>query len=339
GGYQYANFADRVALDQPDTGAASVAVPTPRAVTTPVSTVSPITPAAGDPTSYPVIDQPPTGLTATGSVLRTSTEQQWSEMLVGRIVNGITTDAVVLSVQTDPWSISPMVGSPPTTIDLWGQTASVYDYGTIGHSRLVHVTWGTGPYYLASGADPVAFLSAADPSVAQVQAAAQADQAPTLNGQSLPIGYEVLVPAQQVGQGALSGTLSIGQDNFDVSVSSRNYVVMMALAGPLRSVDIAGKPGWAFESSTATQDITWQIDQSTFAYLKVNDGTGFDGALAVATKLNFVDWTTFANRYGIATPQAPPASSAPSHPTSARTTQSSRRVPLPPDDPSTGRIP
>ena len=95
----------------------------------------------------------------------------------------------------------------------------------------------------------------------------------------------------------MTATLSIGADNYDISVSTRNPVVYMSVAGPLRRIEVAGQPGWTFLSSFNTQDIAWQVDESTFAYLKINDGTDAAGALALANNITFVDWDSWIARY------------------------------------------
>ncbi len=244
------------------------------------------------------------GLTATASTLRVPAEDPWTEALVGRTVDGTTADTVAISVYAKPISISPAAGSPPTQTEVWGQPATVYDYGSISPADrgIIHVMWGSGPYFVASGADPLAFLAAADQSALQSSAPAVEGQPPTLTIGPLPQGFEVLVTAQPRGQETMNATLSIGQDNFDLSVATRSYVVSMAQAAALRPVDVGGRTGRAFVSSGSTQDITWQVDDHTFAYLKVNDGTGFDDALALASKVGFVDWATFAARYNVDLP-------------------------------------
>lgn len=71
----------------------------------------------------------------------------------------------------------------------------------------------------------------------------------------------------------------------------------MAVGSPLRSIEVNGHPAWTFLSSAPTQDITWQVDDSTYVYLKVNDGTDAAGALALANQLTFVDFETWTARY------------------------------------------
>jgi hypothetical protein len=45
--------------------------------------------------------------------------------------------------------------------------------------------------------------------------------------------------------------------------------------------------------------VTWQVDDSTFVYLKVNDGTDLNRALDLAADIEFVDWATFAGTYDV----------------------------------------
>ena len=60
-----------------------------------------------------------------------------------------------------------------------------------------------------------------------------------------------------------------------------------------------------FASDTLRHDVTWQVDEHTYAYLKVNEGTDLDSVLALAADFDFVDWATFAARYGIQPPEVP----------------------------------
>lgn len=252
---------------------------------------------AVEPTLFPVLDDVPQGLSPAARVDRTDDEALWVESLIGRYVDNVLTDAVTITVQSQPFSISPMADHPPTEANVLGEPATVYDYGANTGVSEVHVTWGSGPYFLASGAAPLAFLGAATSDTFNVAAQSDADQPPTLSFGQLPDGFEVIAPARVVGTATVTATLSIGADNYDISVSTRNPVVYMSLAGPLRRIEVAGRPGWTFLSSFNTQDIAWQVDESTFAYLKVNDGTDAAGALALANSITFVGWDSWVARY------------------------------------------
>jgi hypothetical protein len=317
GGYQYSNFADRVIIGRPSSDDATVptsAEPsTPTAPPTTEPSVVPLgDPGAGELTSFPVLDDVPEGLTATAYAQRTAAEDPWSEALVGRIIDDTATDLVAISVRNTPYDITPLPGRPPTTAEVFGQPASVYDYGTApSGERIVHVRWGSGPYFLASGTDPLAFLTVVDQSALQATAPVQVDQAPTLSIGTLPGGFELLTDPQPRDHGTLTATLSIGPDNYDLSVSSRDPLVDMGQAGPLRRIDVGGRPGWTFDSETMTHDVAWHVSEDTYAYLKVNDGADLDDILVLAASYDFVDWPTFAARYEVQPPQAPAETSVP----------------------------
>lgn len=308
GGYQYVNFTDRPITSRPSARDDTAPTPSQVPATAPPTTTdpsAPTPPGPGDPTAFPILDDVPAGLTATASARRTNPEDPWTETLIGRVVEGVVIDAVAISVSATPDAINPLPGHPPSTADVFGQPASVFDYGTApGGDPIVHVVWGTSPYFTASGTDPLAFLSAADPSTLQVPAPIDVDQAPPLTVGALPAGYEVLTPVQPRDDETFV-TLSIGEDNFDLSVAPRDFLVNMAQAGPVRRIDVNGRPAWTFDSDTMNHDVAWQVDDHTYAHLKVNDGTDLDTVLALAARFDFVDWATFSGRYDLEPPTAP----------------------------------
>lgn len=116
-----------------------------------------------EPTLFPAIDEPPAGLEVTARIEAIPASSMFTETLIGRPDGAVITDSVAVTVQAEPFGISPMAGRPPTTTEVFGQPATVYDNGVEVAIPIVHVTWGTGPYFLATGSDPVAFLSAAGP--------------------------------------------------------------------------------------------------------------------------------------------------------------------------------
>lgn len=115
----------------------------------------------------------------------------------------------------------------------------------------------------------------------------------------MPGDFEVIVEPQRItGDATVFASLSIGADNYDISVHTSDRVPGMASAGrPLRSIEVNGQPGWTYLSATPTQDITWQVDESTYAYVKVNDGGTANEALAPANQITFVDFDTWTARY------------------------------------------
>lgn len=261
------------------------------------SSPAPLVATPAEPTLFPVLDDSPAGLSITASAQRVGAEPLWTEALLGRLVDGVLTDTVTITVQSRPFDISPMPGKPPTEAEVLGETAAVFDFGTTTGQPVVHVTWGTGPYFLATGAAPLAFLGRVTDDAFHVTDAADTDTPPELSFGALPDGFDVIAAPQTIGRERLSATLSIGADNYDISVGTRNWLVAMAQVGPLRRVEVAGQPGWTFLSSFPTQDITWQADDATWVYLKINDGTDSAGALELADQITFVDWDTWVARY------------------------------------------
>lgn len=284
---------------------------------TPSSSASPTTPSTPDaeasefpePTLFPVLEAVPDGLSATAIAQSTPGETLWTEALIGRAVDGVLTDTVAITVQDQPFDINPMDGAPATDADVFGGPAMVYEYGSNNGTSVTHVTWGSGPYFLASGAQPLAFLDNATADTFGVTQQSDPTQPPLLTFGQLPDSYAIVAAPRLVGHPSLSASLSIGADNYDISVGTRNPLVTMSLVGPLRSTDVTGQPGWTFMSSLPTQDITWQVNESTFAYLKINDGTSATDAAALADTITFVDWNTWVERYDPAItggPTAPP---------------------------------
>jgi hypothetical protein len=283
--------------DNPDTA--------PTAATPPGTAATPNEPGAEgaqpvEPTLFPAIDAPPIGLEVTARIESIPASSLWTEALIGQSDGSVITDSIAIRVQAEPFEVSPMAGKPPTTTEIFGQPAAVYDYGVEVAIPVVHVTWGTGPYFLATGSDPVAFLDAANPNT--FTTVSDNDAAPVLTIAELPDGYTVIAGPTVVGRATTSATLSIGADNYDISVSTRNQIVAMAQTGPLRRVDVNGTDGWMFDGTgtsgvALTQDVAWKVDDTTYAYLKVNDGTNADDALALARRITFLDRDSWTTRY------------------------------------------
>lgn len=256
--------------------------------------------SSGDPTSFPVLDDVPEGLSVTTYVQRIGegASTPMTEALVGRRVDGVLTDAVHVTVQSEPVDPSPMQGRTPTETVVMGQPALVFDYSNSGRPPHFLVVWGSGPYFVAEGEAPMALLELATPGAIDASVPANAGDPPQLSFATLPDGFEVVAPPRPFGDRAtLNAVLSIGADNYDVSVSTRNPLALMALGRPLRSIEVNGQPAWTFLSWAGTQDITWQVDDATYVYLKINDGTDAAGALALANQLTFVDFETWTARY------------------------------------------
>jgi hypothetical protein len=253
-----------------------------------------------EPTLFPAIDQPPAGWEVTARIEAIPASSMFTEALIARSDGAVITDSVAITVQAEPFEISPMAGKAPTTTEVFGKPATVYDYGVEVAIPVVHVTWGAGPYFLATGSDPVAFLAAADSDT--FAAVSDAGAAPVLTIGELPEGYAVIAEPTVVGRATTSATLSIGADNYDISVSTRNLIGAMAQAGSLRRVEVNGADGWMFNTTgttdvALTQDVAWKVDATTYAYLKVNDGTNAEDALALARRITFLDRNSWTARY------------------------------------------
>ncbi len=253
-----------------------------------------------EPTAFPVLDELPAGLSATTHVDRMG--DGWTtprtEALIARRVDGVLIDTIQLDVWAEPFDLNPMQGRTPTEDVVMGQPATVLDRSDSASSPMFAVAWGSGPYFIASGESPLAFLHQIEPDA--IEAATMGDdEPPQVSIGALPGDFEVIVAPQGItGKATVFATLSIGADNYDISVHTSDPVVGMASTGrPLLSVEVNGQPGWTNLSSAATQDITWQVDESTYAYLKVNDGSTAAEALALASQITFVDFDTWTAQY------------------------------------------
>lgn len=272
--------------------------PTTPAIGTQPASTSAMPPTSSGPTSFPVLDALPDGLSATAYVreIADGVTTPGTEALIGRLVDGVLTDSVYIVTQATPFSTSAAVGHPATDAVVMGEPARVLDRSSIQGDH-VYVLWGSGPYFLAAGADPLALLSQIAPGTISAGDAPQPAHPPQLTVRSLRDGLELIAGPQAFGQATLDATLSIGADNYDVSVSTRNKVMQMALVGTVRVTDMGGRPAWTFQSSSLTQDIAWQVDDSTYAYLKVNDGSDAADALDLAAQIRFVDFDTWTALY------------------------------------------
>ncbi|MAT04746.1 MAG: hypothetical protein CL424_06860 [Acidimicrobiaceae bacterium] len=276
--------------------------PAPEASTAPSAPAStvPTQQFSAEPAAFPVLDELPAGLSATTHVERMG--DGWTsprtEALIGRRVDGVLTDTVQLAVWPGPRDVSSMQGRTPTETVVAGESASVYDYSSSGSSPLFLVTWGTGPFFVASGEAPLAVLDQLKPDTIDATVVDD-DEPPLVSIGALPGDFEVIVePHGITGDATVFATLSIGADNYDISVHTSDRVLGMTASGrPLRSIEVNGQPGWTYLSSTPTQDIAWQVNESTYAYLKVNDGSTADEALALAEQITFVDFDTWTARY------------------------------------------
>jgi hypothetical protein len=220
-----------------------------------------------------------------------------TEILLGRQVDGVLSDAVTITAQATPFGTSPAAGHPATASVVMGEPATVLDRSSIPGDR-VYVLWGSGPYFLAAGADPLSLLDQLEAGAIYAVVDTGVAQPPLVGGGPLPDGVELIAGPQVIGQSATSvATLSIGSDNYDVKVSTQNPLMQMALIGPLRAIDVDGQPAWTFLSTSPTQDITWQVDDTTYAHLRANDRTSAAEALELANRLTFVDDTTWDSRY------------------------------------------
>lgn len=260
------------------------------------ATTPPPSPSRLDPTLYPVIEEPPPGLEITAYVDSIAEQPLLAEVLIGRRVDGVVSDSVTVIADLEPINPSPIEGSPPTGTEVLGQPATVVDRSSPTGPSEVLVTWGTDPYVVAYGTDPLPFLQNA--ATDALSATIGADGRPELKVGTLPEGYEVIIEPHLIGLPTLSAVLSIGADNYDISVSTRDPRMGMAAVAPVREVDVAGRVGWMFDTTDPlTQDVAWQVDDTTFAYLKVNDGTDAAGALELARQITFVDFDSWVARY------------------------------------------
>ena len=252
-----------------------------------------------DPTSFPVLDDLPDGPTATAHVhqIAEGVSTPYTHTLIGRLVDGTLIDAVSIVVDDIPFDTSRTAGQNATDAVVFGQPAIVIDR-TDAQDGQVFVRWGSGPYFVAFGDDPLAFLNQVGTHVISATPGVGATEAPQLDIGTLPDGFDVIVRPQAVGQATRTATLSVGTGNYDIEVSTHNPVIDMAISGRLQAIQVNGRPGWAIPSTDRYQQgITWQVDDSTYAYLRVIDGRSNAEALDLAERITFVDYDAWAARY------------------------------------------
>lgn len=272
--------------------------PSPSLVTSsapPSSTQSPE--RFGAPASYPVFDNLPEGVTATASVfdLEAGVSTPRSEVLVARREGDLLAGAVRIMTQDVAFDPTPAVGHPATEANVFGRPATVIDRRSLDGDTL-YVVWGTGPYFLAAGAEALSLLDAM-PAGAIAALPGAGGGAPVLDVGALPDGFEVIAGPQAVELPARQATLQVGTDGSSVMVRTHNWVIQMATTGQLRSVEVGGRPAWTFASPTSTQEVTWQVDDSTFVSLTVRDGSDTAAVLDLANQIRFVDFETWTAIY------------------------------------------
>lgn len=254
------------------------------------------------PSVYPVVET--TDPVAASFLTVPGGGQPFTEIAVGRVESGTVRDAVVFNVGP-PAAVSPSdtFGTPVT---VFGQAGTLIEGPNAGEGQLV--VWGDDPRFVAIGRDPMAFLDAAERGVLDVTF--PASSAPTVTVGALPDGYEVLVEPQAVAApSGVIGMLQVG-DN-ELFVSTRNSLAAMVVVGNVSEVDVNGTVGWTFPDETNTHDIAWQVDDNTFAYLKVNDGSSVEEALAFARSVEFVPAGEWMTRFNVGLPLfAPPTTLA-----------------------------
>lgn len=253
------------------------------------------TPVTGEPTSFPVLDHPAEGQTIRADVQRieAGVTTPRSELLLGRRVDGGLTDAVAITAQATPFGTSPAAGRPPVDTVVMGEPATVLDRSSIPGDR-IYVLWGPGPYFLAEGDDPLDLLDRLDVGAIHAVVDAGVDQPPLIGGGPLPDRYELIAGPQIIGHTpTTAATLTIQPDNDTVTVSTHNPLIQIALNEPLREITVDGQPAWTTLTSSATQEVTWQVDDNTYIHIRTRSAD----PLELADNLDFVDADTWNTRY------------------------------------------
>lgn len=268
------------------------------ATTPPTVAATEIASSPNAPGLYPVAEgvDPATAQFSPGA-----TGAPFTTIAVGKVVDGEVSDAVTIYVGPADAVASRDSNGVPVTI--YGQAGTVVTETIAAGEGNTIVTWGNDPTFVAVGPDPMTFLDASANSPFTLDG--EPGAAPIVAVGSLPDGYELLVPPQvSGGEDVVIAWIQLGDNT--VSVSAGNPAASMFTVGPTRRVDIGGSPGWAFVENPATSnDITWQVDDHTYAYLKIDDGSTPEEALALAESVTFVTLEEWLELYSPDLPNAP----------------------------------
>jgi hypothetical protein len=228
----------------------------------------------------------------------TAYAQPRTELFDGLAVTQVNLDGVTLDAYTEP-------GDPAIT--------SVIMPDTVGLASVV------------SGRDPVAFLDAAGLDFFAAKYGTGPGGQVVITVFSRPDGFQEIQGSTPLAVGAREASLqlpSVGNgDGVLVTVGVHPETATHAAAGPLTSVDINGIAGWA--SDGPGHSVTWQVETHTWA--TVAGATTTEEALTIARDLEFIDETTWRDRYDVADPGIAPAT-PPATPATATTPTTTTRA-------------
>lgn len=156
------------------------------------------------------------------------------------------------------------------------------------------------PTLVVQALDPVAFVDAAG-GVPIVDVEVGAGGSPMFAVGTLPEGYDVVVqPGEAFADGTVDASTRVpdGAGGGDVSffVQRGNAVVSWALKGETERIDIEGRTAWRVDRGPSTT-VFWQVSDDTWVLLVGT--TDADLALDIARSVEFVDRTSWEQRYGV----------------------------------------
>ena len=293
--------------DGPAAGSQTTTSPT----ALPMTDVEPAEQRPRLPTAYPAVDdQIPDADPAIGNYSMSGGDNPARvQSLIARTGDGTMAVGLQIEAVAAIADVVP-VGIEHTTTTVWGRTADVYIEPGEPEIQTVVIPARAGESPGAtlriSGLRPLDVLTNVDEFVwvTPVPPVDDSGRPPfTLNfGDTLPDGFELVVPPATVPNGALVGTLSVNSTSTVegnlIQVSTTDPLPYEAAAWPLTRVEINGTPGWM--SDGPGHAVTWRVNDETYAL--VGGSATPEEALTVAQSVTFIDEASWRDRYNIPEP-------------------------------------
>lgn len=246
------------------------------------------TPATSlQPELYPALDTERAALVDVVAVEgpRPPADLPFVELLVGRQEGDRLVDTVTIETG---YGLADPGGYEPETIEINGVPATRWSPTLTPGATIV--TWGDGLRFRAFGTDPIALLDQLIPGHLDVTTVGCGEPEIALD---LPDGLDLITAPQLVGP-TWTPVLIVGGN--PVSTSSRSPLPSLAVIGTPLRIDVDGIEVWTLAEQHVTT-VRWQVGDSTWATLKMDDGRDLEAALAIVEALEFVDRDEWLARY------------------------------------------